>query len=468
MTTTTELDPLRAAEAAIEELDASIPAELTEDALAATFTTTHGDELRYCAKWGKWLAWTGTRWMEDETFEVFDRIRRICRDEATRVGKKQKKIAAILSKASTVAAIEKLARADRVHATSVEQWDADPWLLNTPSGIIDLHSGRVRAARPADLMIRQTAAGPGGTAPRWAAFLERITGGDDELVAFLQRIAGYCLTGDTRAHALFFFYGTGGNGKGTFLNTLTHLLGDYARVAPAETFTASRGDRHPTELAMLRGARLVAAQETEGGRRWAEAKIKALTGGDPIAARFMRGDFFTYTPQFKLVIAGNHKPHLQTVDEAIRRRMHLVPFTQTIAPAERIEGLEEQLRVEWPGILAWAIEGCLAWQRDGLNPPAVVEDATEDYFVSEDSFATWLRECCERGPGYRETASRLFENWVAWCERSREQPGTKKAFSTLLQDRGFTGKHGNSGSLYSGLRLLHVGPYLEGDQHVAM
>ena len=225
---------------------------------------------------------------------------------------------------------------------------------------------------------------------------------------FLARVAGYGLSGSTREHALFFLYGTGANGKGTFLNTLTAILGDYARVAGMETFTESHSDRHPTELAMLRGARIVTAQETEEGRRWAESRIKALTGGDPITARFMRQDFFTYTPQFKLLIAGNHKPGLRNIDEAIRRRFHLLPFTIRIPPECRDAKLFERLKAEWPAILAWAIRGCLAWQADGLRPPAAVIDATAEYFDDEDGFGRWLAECCVReSDGARDDARSL-------------------------------------------------------------
>ena len=183
-----------------------------------------------------------------------------------------------------------------------------------------------------------------------------MTDGDHELVAFLQRVAGYALTGSTSAHALFFLYGTGANGKSVFVNTVAGILGDYHRTAPIETFTASSHERHPTDLAGLRGARLVTAVETEEGRRWAESRIKALTGGDKIAARFMRQDFFEFTPQFKLLIAGNHKPGLRSVDEAIRRRFNLIPFAVTIPDEERDENLTDNLKAEWPGILAWMIE----------------------------------------------------------------------------------------------------------------
>ena len=185
-------------------------------------------------------------------------------------------------------------------------------------------------------------------------------------------MVGYCLTGSIRDHALFFLYGTGGNGKGVLLNTCHDILGDYSAIAAMETFTASKADRHPTDLAMLRGARAVIAQETEDGQRWAESRIKALTGGDAISARFMRQDFFTFKPAFKLLIAGNHKPSLRNVDEAVKRRFNLLPFTVTISKDERDPELAEKLKGEWPGILAWAIEGCLEWQRIGLCPPNAV------------------------------------------------------------------------------------------------
>ena len=187
------------------------------------------------------------------------------------------------------------------------------------------------------------------------------------------------------------------------------MLGDYHRVAPIETFTASTGDRHPTELAMLRGARLVTAIETEEGRRWAESRIKALTGGDRITARFMRQDFFEYTPQFKLLIAGNHKPSLRTVDEAIRRRFHLIPFTVTIDPSKRDPALTEKLKEEWPGILQWALDGCAAWQETGLAPPEAVTKATAAYLEAEDAVTAWIQERCEREG---RTASRsLYASW---------------------------------------------------------
>ena len=257
--------------------------------------------------------------------------RAICREAAAECDKPN--VSKILASGKTVAAVDRLAKADRRLAATTDQWDADLWLLNTPGGTIDLRTGELRAHDPADYCTHMTTVAPGGECPDWHKFLKRVTGDDIELQSFLQRVAGYALTGSTTEHALFFLFGTGANGKSVFLSTIAGILADYHRTAPIETFTASSIDHHPTDLAGLRGARLVTATETEEGRRWAEARIKALTGGDQIAARFMRQDYFEFVPQFKLVIAGNHKPGLRSVDEAIRRRLNLIPFTVTI-PAE--------------------------------------------------------------------------------------------------------------------------------------
>jgi putative DNA primase/helicase len=278
-------------------------------------------------------------------------------------------------------------------------------------------------------------------------FLGEVTNGDIELQAFLQRAAGYALTGSTREHAMFFTFGRGANGKGVFLNTLTGILGGYATIAAMETFTASNKDRHTTDIAMLRGARMVAAQETEEGRRWAEARITSLTGGDPITARFMRQDDFTYIPQFKLFFAGNHKPGLRSTDEAIRRRLHLIPFNVTIAPDKRDHDLTEKLKAEWPGILQWAIDGCLDWQGESLKPPYAVWQATSDYLKTEDLTMQWLMDSFEweegSASGYRLkpngwlASSVLFGSWKGWAEDAGERVGSPKSFAVKLESYGF-------------------------------
>lgn len=268
---------------------------------------------------------------------------------------------------------------------------------------------------------------PGQHCPRWLQFIGEITAGDRNLQGFLQRMCGYCVTGETSEHALFFLYGTGANGKSVFLSTVAGVLGSYAQSAPIESFTATSTDRHPTELAMLRGARLVSATETEEGRRWAESRIKQLTGGDEIQARFMRQDFFAFRPQFKLVIAGNHKPSLRTVDEAIRRRFHLVPFTVTIPSDQRDPSLGEKLKVEWPGILQWALDGCAQWRKGGLDPPEAVASATAEYLSGEDTLALWLEECCEEADSTFTTTSELYGGFKRWVELAGEGAPSMKS-----------------------------------------
>jgi putative DNA primase/helicase len=318
------------------------------------------------------------------------------------------------------AAVERFAQADRAFAVTSEIWDQDHFLLGTPGGTVDLRTGDVYEARPEDFITKLAAVAPSKTAdcPLWFKFLHETTNDDRDLIAFLQQYCGYMPTGDIREHALLFVYGPGGNGKSVLLSTVSGILGEYCRTAPMETFTASKSDRHPTELAMLRGARMVCASETEEGRAWAESKIKQITGGDVISARFMRQDFFEFKPQFKLVVIGNHKPNLRNVDDAMRRRFNIVPFLYK--PPNPDKKLEDKLRDEWPGILRWAIDGCLAWQRSGLVRAEVVLDATAEYFSEQDTFRQWIEDCCETGSrALSETTGTLFYSWTQYALGSR-------------------------------------------------
>ena len=406
----------------------------TEDALALAFTRRYHRDWRYVAAWGRWLVWDGQRWRTEDTLAATDLIRSVCRQTALRAD--NPKVAAKLASAGTVSGVERLARADRRHAATTDEWDADPWLLNTPGGVVDLKTGRKRANERSDRMTKITTATPDGECPQWTAFLSDVTGGDVELQTYLQRMVGYCLTGATSAHALFFLYGTGANGKSVFANVISTILGDYAATASMDTFVETRGDRHPTDLAGLRGARFVTAIETEQGRRLNESKVKAITGGDKISARFMHKDFFEYTPQFKPVIVGNHKPAIRNIDEAMRRRLHMIPFTVTIPPDRRDPRLTEKLLAERDGILAWAVAGCLAWQREGLKPPACVQAATEEYFEAEDALGRWIDERCVREVNAKSLTAELFTDWKQWAEASGEFIGSQRRFSDLLITRG--------------------------------
>jgi putative DNA primase/helicase len=433
----------------------------TEDALALSFAQKRAGTLRYVHKWGRWLHYTGARWEEDTTLLAFDQVRDHCRDLAKRSHTKK------LESAKTVAAVAQLARADRRIAATTDQWDADPWLLNTPGGTVNLKTGELDQHRPTNFCTKMTAVTPGGECPLWLATLNYIFCGNAEVVSFFQRWVGYSLTGVTIEQKLVFEYGTGGNGKGVTTGTIASLMGDYAVAAPMETFIVSNNDRHPTDLAMLRGARLVTASETEDGRAWAESRIKQMTGGDKISARFMRQDFFEYTPQFKLLIAGNHKPSFRGVDEAIRRRFLLLPFLVTVPEGDRDPDLAEKLKAEWPGVLSWAIAGCIDWQERGLRPPEAVLEATRTYFEAEDALQLWLSDATTRDLNAWEGTKELFSSWANWAKAAGEQVGSEKRFVEALEKAGFA-KSKNPEKTKRGFRGLKLNrPDLASDPRYA-
>jgi len=370
----------------------------SDEALALQFAERHANGLRYVAAWGKWLSWTGTHWRLDDTLHAFDLARQIAREAASKCNKP--KIASVIASAKTVASIERLAKSDRRLAATVDQWDADPWLLNTPLGVVDLRTGRLRPHRSDDYMTKITAVGPGDDCPKFKVFLKRIMNSDDALVAFLCRMFGYCLTGDTSEQAIFFNYGKGQNGKSVLMSTVSGILGDYCVSTPIETFTESKIDRHPTEIARLRGARLVTATETEAGRYWAESRLKELTGGEKTSARFMHQNLFEFVPAFKPVISGNHRPRLRSVGVAMRRRVNMIPFAVTIPEDERDKQFANKLKEEWPGVLQLMIDGCLDWNEHGLAPPEAVTRTTDEYFAGEDGYSDWIADRCETIAGF--------------------------------------------------------------------
>jgi putative DNA primase/helicase len=431
----------------------------SDESLALAFAERHGADLRFVALWNKWLLWDGSRWKIDDMIVAFDRARALCREVAK---KGIRELAASTASSKKVAAVANLARSDRRHAASAEQWDAKLKLLSMPGRTIDLDTGRDRPPDPLDYSTKMTnvAVAPEGTpCPLWMAFLHRVMGGDEELVSFLQRFAGYCLSGLVTEHALLFLFGTGNNGKSVFTGILTWIFGDYAIATPMEIFIASKFDRHPTEVARLRGARLATAHETQKGRRWDESKLKALTGGDPIPARFMRGDFFDFQPTHKFIIAGNHKPGFSTVDEAIRRRLFLIPFLITIPEEERDPGLMEKLKAEGPAILRWMCDGYLQWLADGLMVPASVRVATDDYFANQDNLAQWADECVEKAEprdadAFFEKSRDLFKSWKGWCDDRNVAAGTETVFVDGLKERlRYEQKHTNKARGFKGVRL---------------
>lgn len=424
------------------------PSEVSEDMIAQTFTREYGDSMRFDHDVGKWYQWQATHWRPLTIPAAFHYAREIGR----RLGAGKR----ATCKAAVAGGAEKFARADPAHAVTSEIWDNDPWLIGTPNGTLNLKTGKMHSPRPNEGITKLTGCHPQKGEPHlWIKFLSDATGADEAMMTYLQRVAGYCMTGLTSEHALFFIYGPGGNGKSVFLNILVHILGDYAVSAPMDTFTSSKFSSHPTELAMLKGARLVTASETEEGRSWAEARIKALTGSDPISARFMRQDFFTYHPQFKLLFAGNHQPTLNAVDPAMRRRFNMLPFLYK--PSEPDHLLEDKLREEAPRILAWALQGCMEWQAHGLGHPDSVTAATNEYFEDQDTFGQWLEECCDLGPSYWDQPTPLFKSWAAFAKAGGEDAGTMVTFSGRLKKQGLTRGKVSHIRAYKGISLKQKG-----------
>ncbi len=435
------------------------PPTNSEDMIAEEFCRRHATNMRHVAAWGRWFHWSGTHWKEELTLLAFDMARHVARDFAAAAEEYKPGSGKSIAQSRTWAGVVRAVAADRRVGVASDIWDTDKWTLNTPGGTVDLRSGEVRPANPNDHITKITNTAPDFAmpTPEWNKFIARVTNESAELISFLRRMAGYSLTAETREHALFFLYGLGANGKSTFVNTIAGCMGDYAVTSPIETFTEQKSDKHLTEIARLRGARLVTSTETSEGRRWNDSRINQLTAGDKVAANFMRQDMFEFVPQFKLVIAGNHKPGLRSVTEGVRRRFNLLPFTASIPVAERDQELPEKLRAEWPGILAWMISGCVEWQETGLRQPKIVSQATAEYMEAEDAISAWLEDCCERDTAYFTEAKDLFASWRIWSEASGEYTGSQKGLGQKLEAKGlYRGRGTTGGRGYNGIRLKQV------------
>jgi P4 family phage/plasmid primase-like protien len=422
---------------------------------ALEFVRDHGTQLRYCHLWGKWLVWTGTHWQCDTSGQVMRLAKQTIKRLARRIEHLDDSAASALlahikvslSTGKLKAMIE-CAQSEAGIPVQPEDFDTHPWLLNCANGTLDLRTGELRPHDRADLLTFALPVAYDATAlcPTWDAFLHRIMGGNQNLIAFLKRAVGYALTGVIREHILFILWGVGRNGKSTFLNTLRTLLGPYAMKAPSELLMASNNDRHPTERADLCGKRFVSAIETEQGRRLAEVFVKEATGGDPIRARRMREDFWEFQPTHKVFLATNHKPIITGTDTAIWERIGLVPFMVTIPAEERDTTLPEKLEQELPGILNWALGGCLTWQAQGLGVPDEVQEATAGYRRDMDILGQFLEDCCLVGPNYRTKAADLYDAYKAWCDQQGVPYIVQRTWGMALTERGFERKRGTGGA----------------------
>lgn len=413
---------------------------------ARRLVAEHGHDLHHAPQLGRWLSWDGLRWLGDETGEVHRRAKAVVDGMLTQMAtladsEDRKKLFGHWMRSQSaprLSAMVDVARTEPGIPVLVHQLDADPWALNTNAGVIDLRNRTVTKADRRALVTKLAPVTPDATAgcPTWLEFVYWAMQGDDELVGFLQRAVGYSLTGRVDEQVLFFLHGHGENGKSTFLNVLQAMMGDYAIAAEPDLLIASQGDKHTTGIADLVGRRLVVVQETEEGRRFAEATVKQLTGGDVVRARRMRQDFFEFRPTHKLWMAANHKPNVRGTDHAIWRRIRLIPFAAALAPGQKDERLLDKLLGELPGIMAWALDGCIAWQRDGLRPPSVVIEATREYRTEQDHVGRFIDDVCLLDADQCVAARDLRRAYEAWCEENGERPWSAKAMAPQLVERG--------------------------------
>jgi putative DNA primase/helicase len=441
---------------------------LTDWGNAQRFVRDHGGKVRYCYSWGKWLVWDGKRWRVDDSGEVVrlmkEAVRGIYTEAAAEEDDKVRKELAIHarrseSKARITDALY-LARSEPGVPVSPADLDADPWLFNTASGTIDLRTTEVHKHRREDLItkIAPVEYDPEAEAPRFAQFVSEVFDGDEGLITFVQRFAGYSLTGSTEERALAILHGSGKNGKTTLVELLRDVLGDYARNTDIETVLRKRHAGISNDVAALKGARLVSTAEVEKGRALAESKVKNLTGTDTVTARFLFAEPFDFRPEFKLWLSTNNKPVIYGTDDAIWDRIRLIPFEQRFAGAKADRSLPRKLRQELPGVLAWVVRGCLEWQQNGLGESEKVTAATQGYRAEMDVLAGFIEERCIVKPGVWCKFADLYAAYVVWCGESNEHADSSRRFADSLTERGYpkdTGK-GNI-KIRRGIALRHNG-----------
>lgn len=424
--------------------------ELSDVGNAHRFELNASHDFIYLHDLERWYLWDGRRWAPDVKREAFTRAIETAKgilDEAKRYeGERLKafiKHALQSQRAERLEAMLRVARALARFKFAVSDLDQDPYALNVENGLLDLRHGTLSDAGRFGSMVTKVAPAPyygEAKCPTWEKFLDRVLGGSLLLIEYVQRAVGYSLTGDVSEQVLFFLYGTGKNGKSTFLETIRALLGEgeYCKAAQPDLLLAKKFDRHAAELADLRGARMVTTIEAGEGRAWDEARLKLLTGGDAISARYMYGNPFTFMPTHKFWVAANHKPRVNGTDLGFWRRIHTIPFSQVISAEERDPHLKERLLEELPGIMRWAVRGCLEWKWKGLEPPEEVQGATDAYRAGEDVLALFLEEKCTKGPDRRVLLGSLFREYQEWAQRSGERQMTKRGFSEAMEERGFT------------------------------
>jgi putative DNA primase/helicase len=420
--------------------------QYTDTSNAFRLVREHGKDIRYNAAWKKWVVWTGDHWQVDEGYLIHEKGIEVIHsiyDQLLKTSDYRDRMEiekyALQSESlrRRKAFIESASLAKGMNITSNDV-DKDPWLFNVENGTIDLQKGEFREHRREDMITKIANVAYDGEAdcPVWKQFIRKIMDYKPELIEFLQTAAGWALTGDTSEQTMFILFGSGANGKSTFLNVLMKLLGDYAIAASTETFMKKNGDQISNDIARLRGTRFVVTSEAEQGKRLSEPLIKLITGTDAMTARFLYGEFFSFTPTFKIFMASNHKPMIRGTDLGIWRRIKLIPFTTTIAQEKQDKHLEQKLLEEKPGILNWLIEGTRRWFEKGLSAPSIITSATEEYRSEMDVLGAFIKECCVQSPDGIVRAREIFRAYQEWCEENNEHACSERFLAMRLKELG--------------------------------
>lgn len=408
-------------------------ASFSEEQVALAFAAKQEGRMVWDHTQNQWFLFNNGKWTVDGMGVANDRAREFLRALQATPGIADGERKA-MGKLAFCRNVLEFAKSDQRIAVHQGVWDANSWLLGVPGGVVDLKTGKTREAKPNEYISRTTIvapAGPSSDPVLWRSFLIECTANDPETMAFLQRLCGYFLTGDVTEEMLAFLYGSGGNGKGVFVTTVTTILGLYAVSAPMDAF--STDSRMPVEYyrARMAGARLVTASETEAGRTWAESQIKELTGNEaPVSARQPYGRPFEYWPQYKLMFVGNHAPRLKGRSKAMERRLRIIPFDNQ--PIEPDHTLKKRLEAEYPAILRWMIEGCLAWQEHRLGNAPAIAAKTSEYFELQDSFGRWISERCILDATFSARPGQLYGDYRNWTKANGEHTPSNQEFAENL------------------------------------
>jgi putative DNA primase/helicase len=441
---------------------------LTELGNAKRLVSKFGSSLRYVVEFKQWIVWKGDRWMFDETGEIHRLAKKVTlgiyeETANTTSDDRRRALAKFANKSESQRALDaliNLARTEEGIPLRVSELDKDPYLLGVNNGVINLRAGSLRTNTQSEYITKLAPVtfNPDASCPKWIRFLDQAMDGNKDMIEYLQRIVGYSLSGVTTEQQLFFLYGFGANGKSVFVNTIQDLLGDYAMQTPVSTLMTKNKGSVNNDVARLRGARFVATTETEEHSKFNESEVKLLTGGDMITARFLNKEFFEFRPEFKLWISGNHKP-VPGDGHGIWRRLILIPFDVVVKEKNIDRNLPNKLREELPGILNWAIKGCLKWQEDGLKTPDKILNAIKEYKSEMDTIQNWMDDCWkeESLPNAQIKASNLYLSYKKWVEVNGEFfTLSQRMLGTKLKERGFEKKRKSSALFYIGIEVTNL------------